>query len=127
MNNDMEMSDKGVFEYGGGGERLKILQSRKIHSQTPPPPKARRGPIRNASKYRTQAQQRKDRMKARWNSGDGSSGSRVPLGKPVQLKEMAGGGGGGRGVYSDLKATSTLSPGLSWPDGSGRASASVSL
>lgn len=62
----------------------------------------------------------------RWNSGDGHSGSRALLGKPqVQIEEM--GWAGGQGVYSDLKTASTLSPGLSWPDGSGEVSASVPL
>lgn len=78
----MEMSDRGILEYSGGEEGLKILQNREMRWWKVQAPKVRVGPLRKGSKDKSQAQRRGSGMRARWNSGGGYSGSRAFLGKP---------------------------------------------
>lgn len=58
----MEMSDRGVLEYCGGDKGLKILQNREMRRWKLQALRARVDPLRNGSKDRSQAQQRRE-----WN------------------------------------------------------------
>lgn len=73
------MTDRGVLEYRGGVERLKILQNRKMHYRPPQPDSALSGMIANTEPRLSKG---KSRMGARWNSRGRSTGSGVLLGKP---------------------------------------------
>lgn len=66
------------MKYRGGEERFKILQNRKMFYRPPRPDVVLSGMVGD-----TEPKLRKERsgMRARWNSGGRSSGSRVLLGK----------------------------------------------
>lgn len=70
------------MEYRGEEERFKILQNRKMFYRPPRPDVALSGMVGDTE---SRLRKERSRMRARWNSGGGSSGSRVLLGK-LQFK-----------------------------------------